>query len=253
RRARRVGIVCHRSHRDPGRGHGLPQRRLGGGACGAVFGSARPACGRAAGLERGAHDDQRCPAVRRMTARWSGLLLPLRYAWRNAWAHRGATAVTLFGVAISVMVYVVMGATADSLKGVAASTGDPANVIALSKGAGSAESSRLDQPTVDGVRFAPGVLRDASGEPMASVELLAMRRIAIAGRPPDDPASQRFMALRGVTRAALQLHPGVRIATGRFPAASGEILIGRLVTENLGAVAIGSEIAIEGRPHRVVG
>ena len=36
---------------------------------------------------------------------------------------------------------------------------------ALSKGAGSMESSRLDIPTVNGARFAPGVLRDASGEP----------------------------------------------------------------------------------------
>ena len=188
-----------------------------------------------------------------MSPRWSRLSLPLRYAWRNAWAHRGATAATLFGVAISVMVYVVMGATADSLKGIAASTGDPANAIALSKGASSAESSRLDAPTANAVRFAPGVLRDASGEPLASVELLAMRRIPIPGLPPDDPASQRFMSLRGVTPAALLVHPGVRIIAGRFPAASGELLIGRLVTENLGAIGIGSEVSIEGRPHRVVG
>ena len=49
-------------------------------------------------------DDQRRAAVQRMSARWSRILLPLRYAWRNAWAHRGASAVTIFGVAISVMV-----------------------------------------------------------------------------------------------------------------------------------------------------
>jgi putative ABC transport system permease protein len=188
-----------------------------------------------------------------MSPRWSRLSLPLRYAWRNAWAHRGASAVTVFGVAISVMVYVVMTATADSLKGVAASTGDPANVVVLSKGAGSAESSRLDAPTVSAVRYAQGVQRDASGEPLASVELLGMRRIPIPGLPPDDPASQRYMSLRGVTPAALLVHPGVRIAAGRFPATSGELLLGRLVTEVLGAVGIGSEISIEGRPHRVVG
>jgi putative ABC transport system permease protein len=180
-------------------------------------------------------------------------MLPLRYAWRNAWAHRGASAITVFGVAISVMVYVVMTATASSLSGIAASTGDPANVVVLSKGAGSAESSRLDAPTVAAARYAPGVLRDASGEPLASVELLGMRRIPIPGLPPDDPASQRYMSLRGVTPAALLVHPGVRVAAGRFPVASGEILIGRLTTEILGAVAIGSEIAIDGKPHRVVG
>ena len=186
-------------------------------------------------------------------SRWSRLSLPLRYAWRNAWAHRGASAVTVFGVAISVMVYVVMTATADSLKGVAANSGDPANVVVLSKGASSAESSRLDAPTVSAARYAQGVERDASGEPLASVELLAMRRIPIPGLPPDDPASQRYMTLRGVTPAALTVHRGLRIAAGRLPSASGELLIGRLVPETLGPVAVGSEIAIEGRPHRVVG
>jgi len=188
-----------------------------------------------------------------MSPRWSRLSLPLRYAWRNAWAHRGASAVTVFGVAISVMVYVVMTATADSLKAVAVNSGDPANVVVMSKGASSAESSRLDAPTVSAARYAQGVERDASGEPLASVELLAMRRIPIPGLPPDDPASQRYMTLRGVTPAALTVHRGLRIAAGRLPSASGELLIGRLVPETLGPVAVGSEIAIEGRPHRVVG
>jgi len=122
-----------------------------------------------------------------MSPRWSRLSLPLRYAWRNAWAHRGASAVTVFGVAISVMVYVVMTATADSLKAVAVNSGDPANVVVMSKGASSAESSRLDAPTVSAARYAQGVERDASGEPLASVELLGMRRIPIPGLPPDDP------------------------------------------------------------------
>jgi putative ABC transport system permease protein len=188
-----------------------------------------------------------------VSPRWSRLALPLRYAWRNAWAHRGASAVTVFGVAISVMVYVVMTATASSLSGIAASTGDPANVVVLSKGASSAESSRLDAPTVTAARYAPGVSRDASGEPLASVELLGMRRIPLPGLPPDDPASQRYMTLRGVTPAALLVHPGVRVAAGRFPTAPGELLIGRLVPETLGAIRVGSELSIEGRPHRVVG
>jgi len=188
-----------------------------------------------------------------MNGRRLRVWLPLRYAWRNALARKSATGVTVFGVAISVMVYVVMAATADSLQGVAASTGDPSNVIVLSKGSGSAESSRLDTPTVNGVRYAPGVVRDASGEPLASVEMLGMRRIPIPGAPADDPASQRYMTVRGFTPDAFRVHPGVRLVDGRLPSAPGELLIGRLVTENLGDVGIGSEITIDARPHRVVG
>ena len=184
---------------------------------------------------------------------FSDSLLPLRYAWRNALARRGATAITTFGVAISVMVYVVMTATASSLREVAAGTGDPANVVVLSKGAGSAESSRLDTPTVNGVRFASGVLRDADGAPLASVEMLGMRRIPVPGAPEDEPASQRYISVRGVTPDAFRVHPNVRLLAGRMPGAPGEVLIGRLLPESLGPVGIGSELWIEHRPQRVVG
>jgi len=184
----------------------------------------------------------------------SGLALPFRYAWRNALARKGATAVTGFGVAISVMVYVVMGATADSLAGVAAGTGDPANVVVLSKGSSSAESSSLDMPTVNGARFAAGVLRDADGAPLASVEMLGMRRIPLPGAlDPDDPAAQRYVNVRGFTPEAFRVHPSVRLLAGRLPTAPGEVLIGRLLPESVPGVEIGGELRIEGRPHRVVG
>lgn len=182
-----------------------------------------------------------------------GVLLPLRYAWRNALARKGATAVTIFGVAISVMVYVVMGATADSLGAVATGTGDPANVVVLSKGSNSAESSNLDTPTVNGARYTPGVLRDADGAPLASVEMLGMRRIPLPGAVSDDPASQRYINVRGFTSDAFRVHPSVRLVAGHLPKAPGDVLIGRLLPESLPGAKIGSELWIEDRAHRVVG
>ena len=188
-----------------------------------------------------------------MSQSLSRALLPLRYAWRNALARKGATSVTIFGVAISVMVYVVMGATARSLEGMAASTGDPANVVVLSKGASSAGSSRLDTPTVNTVRYVSGVVRDAEGAPLASVEILTNRRIPVPGADPDDPANQRYTTLRGYTDDAFRVHPKVRLIAGRMPQAPGELLMGRLAPENLGGVALGSELHIRDRIHRVVG
>ena len=73
---------------------------------------------------------------------------------------------TIFGVAISVMVYVVMGATARSLEGMAASTGDPANVDRALEGGQQRRAARsLDTPTVNTVRYVSGVVRDAEGAP----------------------------------------------------------------------------------------
>jgi len=180
-------------------------------------------------------------------------LLPLRYAWRNALARPGPTLVTLVGVAIAVMVYVVMTATAASLSGMAARTGDPANVIVTSKGAGSAESSRLDLATAKSVRFAPGVARGAGGAALASVEKLGLRRITVAGGDPDAPGDQRYTAVRGVTADALRVRPQLRLLRGRLPEAAGELLIGRLVPESLGPLEVGDTLWIRGRSHRVVG
>ncbi|MEM7410343.1 MAG: ABC transporter permease [Myxococcota bacterium] len=188
-----------------------------------------------------------------MSSAFSRALLPLRYAWRNALARKGATSVTLFGVAISVMVYVVMGATARSLAGMATSTGDPSNVVVLSKGASSAESSRLDTPTVNAVRYTAGVLRNAEGAPLASVELLDDRSVPVPGTDPENPENRRYIMMRGYTPDAFLVHPGVRLIAGRLPSAPGELLIGRLVPENVGNVSVGSELRIRDRAYRVVG
>lgn len=180
-------------------------------------------------------------------------LLPLRYAWRNVLARKGATIVTLVGVGISVMVFVVMGATADSLARIATTTGEPDNVLVVSKGAGGAESSRLDGPTVNGLRYQPGVARDGSGAPLASVELLAMREVPVKGLPPGAPGATRYTTVRGVTPDAFRIHRGVQLVSGRLPRAPGEVLIGRLLPASIGDVRIGDELTFRGRAHTIVG
>lgn len=168
-------------------------------------------------------------------------------------ARKAATLVTLVGVAVSVMVFVLMGATASSLAHLAASTGEPDNLMVLSKGAGSAERSRLDAPTITGVRFQPGVARGPDGTPLASVELLAMRAVPIKGAPADDVASTRYTVVRGITPDAFRLRRTVQLIAGRMPVSPGEILIGRLVTTSLGDLSIGDELFFGDRAHRIVG
>ena len=180
-------------------------------------------------------------------------LLPLRYAWRNALARPAATAVTLLSVAIAVMVYVIMTATAASLSSVAASSGDPANVIVISKGATSAESSRLEIETARSVRFAPGVVRGAGGDVSASVEKLRLWRITVAGGDPDEPGDQRYTPVRGVTPDALGVRPSLRLSRGRLPETDSEVAIGRLIPESLGPLDVGDTLQRKGESLRVVG
>jgi ABC-type lipoprotein release transport system permease subunit len=179
--------------------------------------------------------------------------LPLSYSWRNLLARRTSTAVTLAGVAVSVMVFVVITATADGISRVATRTGDPSNLIVLSEGANSAEASRLPRDVVDVVRFYPGVARDANGDPLASEELVVVRNVPRKGARPDDLANSRYTTIRGVSPMAWKVHRRVRLIEGRPPRGPGEVVMGRLLPTKLGDVRVGDTLRFGGRDHRVVG
>lgn len=179
-------------------------------------------------------------------------LLPFAYTWRNVLARRGSTAVTAAGVAISVMAYVVITATAAGISRVAVGTGHPHNLIVLSEGATSAEGSRIAPPAVEAIRFLPGVASDAQGTPVASPELLINEAIPRRGAHKGG-TDARFTSVRGVTPMALAVHDGVRVVSGRWPTHTGEVLIGRLLGPALGGVGIGDSVEFAAGPHTVVG
>jgi len=181
------------------------------------------------------------------------MLLPLSYSWRNLLARKGSTLVTVVGVAVSVMVYVVITATADGIARVATATGSPDNLIVLSKGANSEDSSRLDRSSVAIIRSLPGVARDARGRTLASPELLLAHAVPKKGSQAEEFGASRYTSVRGVTPLALAVHPGVRVVEGRFPGRPGEVMIGRLLPSELGAVTLGDTLRFGGRRHEVVG
>jgi hypothetical protein len=178
--------------------------------------------------------------------------LPFSYTWRNLLARRGSTAVTAAGVAVSVMAYVVITATAAGISRVAVGTGDPRNLIVLSEGATSAEGSRIAPPAVEAIRFLPGVARDPHGTPLASAELLLNEAIPRRGSHRGG-SDARFTSVRGVTSMALSVHDGVRVTSGRWPTHAGEVMIGRLLGPALGGIGIGDDLEFASGVHRVVG
>lgn len=178
--------------------------------------------------------------------------LPFSYAWRNVLARKLSTAVTLSCVAVSVMVYVVMISTADGIERVAVSSGDPRNLVVLSTGANSAESSRLAPASVSLIRYFPGIARDGSGTPLASVELLSAQAVRRADAG-EGAVTGRFTPIRGVTPIAFQVHADSHLVSGRLPREQGEILVGRLLARELGGIGVGDSLHFAARSHRVVG
>jgi putative ABC transport system permease protein len=181
------------------------------------------------------------------------LSLPFAYSWRNMLARKLSTAVTLLAVTVAVLVFIVMTATASGIRNVAANTGAPDNVIVLSKGSSSVEASSLDRETVHRLSEIPFVARGSNGERLVSVELLTAQAVRRKGATGSGGAAIRYVAVRGVTPAAFDVHPGLRLTAGRLPREPGEIILGRLVPATLGDFVPGDEIVYGGIRHRIVG
>ena len=179
--------------------------------------------------------------------------LPISYSWRNLVARISSTFLTLSGVSLAVMSFVLISAMAAGIKKTAAITGDPENVLVLAKGGATAEASKLPWETVNVVKYLPEVARGPTGESLASVEAILVRSIPRVGAKPGDLSDTRYTTIRGVTQAIFGVHPDAKIVAGRFPQNPGEVLIGRLLPTRLGNVGIGGELHFGRQPHPVVG
>lgn len=181
------------------------------------------------------------------------MAIPLTYSARNIIARKRSVAVTVVGVALSVMVYVVISATAAGIERVAVSSGEPDNVVILARGAATDDASRIPKNAVPVLSYLPEVARDSGGNPLASVEAKATRPIPRVGSSATSGADVRFTTVRGVEEIAFAVHRRVRLIEGRMPQAPGEIVIGRLVPSKLGEIRMGDELLFGRQPHKVVG
>ena len=109
------------------------------------------------------------------------MAIPLTYSMRNIIARKRSVAVTVVGVALSVMVYVVISATAAGIERVAVSSGEPDNVVILARGAATDDASRIPKNAVPVLSYLPEVARDSGGNPLASVEAKVTRPVPRVG------------------------------------------------------------------------
>jgi putative ABC transport system permease protein len=174
--------------------------------------------------------------------------LPLRYPLGNLAARRARTLLTVGVIALVVVATTLFAGLVSSLKRTLASSGDPRNLIVLRKGSTNDGSSMLSLDSYQALRFFPGVARDASGDPLASPELVVQPflRTREGGR--------ENVLVRGVEPVALRVHDEVRIAEGRmFAPSSGEAVVGRGVARRYAGAALGSTLAFGRGRWRVVG
>jgi putative ABC transport system permease protein len=133
------------------------------------------------------------------------------YSLKSLWMRRMDTLAALVALALLVFVLAASSMLSAGMKHAIESSGSPARAIVLQKDAFSEGQSRLPASSLGLVAAAPGVQRDAEGQPLVSgetVSQLLVQRI-------DNPERVSTLLVRGVSDRVFALRPEVRIVRGR--------------------------------------
>ncbi|MEZ5326097.1 MAG: ABC transporter permease [Verrucomicrobiales bacterium] len=170
-------------------------------------------------------------------------MLPISYAIRNLFRVPARCVQIVLGAALVIVLLMLASALSDGMDAVLRSSGSERNIILL--GSGSEDSVERSE-----VNAAVPALVAASVPGIKTV----LGRAAVSGEihyngflTPAGGAERRQALLRGVTPAALLVHPEVRLIEGTFPR-SGEAMVGRLATHKMrlpdDSLKVGDEIQV---------
>jgi ABC-type lipoprotein release transport system permease subunit len=174
--------------------------------------------------------------------------LPLRYSLGNLAARRTRTALTVGVIALVVIATTLFAGLVSSLRRTLVSTGDERTLVVLRKGSTNDGSSAVPLEAYQSVRWFEGVARDASGEPLASAELVVQPFFKTAS------GGRENVLVRGVEEVALRVHRDVRLVEGRmFRPSSGEAMVGRGVAGRYVGATLGSDLPFGRQTWKVVG
>ncbi|MBX7072177.1 MAG: ABC transporter permease [Pirellulales bacterium] len=174
-------------------------------------------------------------------------MVPVSYNYRSLIVRWKTTLMTASGFTLVVGALIVMLAFINGIQEVCATSGEPENVVVLSKGAGDEILSQMDRGVISQLESTRGFAGPEGGRPLVSRELFV---IANRFLTKNDYA---VLAVRGVVPAAFDVHSKVRFESGRrFRPGASEVVIGKGVAQS-NQLKIGDSFTIGRKQWRVVG
>ena len=165
------------------------------------------------------------------------MAIPIAYNFRNLVVRKTTTLMTALGIGLTVAVLVADLALVNGLKQAFQSTGQPLDVLVLRKGGTAELSSAMSRTVYQELKTNPGIARDSAGQPMASLEMVAV--ISLAGI---DSSQVMSIAVRGVDPIGRQLRD-IQVVDGRwFQPGRREVVVGRSVASRYPEAHLGRQI-----------
>jgi putative ABC transport system permease protein len=163
----------------------------------------------------------------------------------------GATAVIVIGIAGVVSVLVALLSMAEGYAQTLRKSGSTDTAVVMRGASASEVMSVLDRDSVALIALAPGVARDAKGEPVASQEVVVAANLPVRGGAADEEGS---VQLRGVGAQAWAVRPQVRMSNGKpFTPGLRELIVGKGAARQFAGLSPGNEVRLGAQKWVVAG
>ncbi|MGE5321684.1 MAG: ABC transporter permease [Actinomycetota bacterium] len=175
--------------------------------------------------------------------------VPISYNFRSIRARWTSTIVAILGIAGTVGVFVAMLSLARGFRATLVASGSPGNALVMRAGS---TTEMMGGITLDSVKItedAPGVARDASGQPLVTQEVVGIIPIPLISTGTD-----ANVQVRGVSSNVLQIRKFVKIVQGRmFHSGLDELVVGKNASKTYQGLTVGNTVNFGGGRWKVVG
>lgn len=177
------------------------------------------------------------------------MAIPIAYNLRNLTVRKTTTVMTALGIALTVAVLLAILALVNGLQTAFQATGDPLNVLVLRKGGTAELNSAMSRTVYQDLKFTPGIARNASGEPLASLEI-----VTVINLPNVENPDGMNVTVRGLTATGIDLRDYVKIAEGRwFQPGQREVVVGKSTAKRYPGAHLASKLRFGKGEWQVVG
>jgi putative ABC transport system permease protein len=175
--------------------------------------------------------------------------IPIAYNFRNLLVRKTTTVMTALGIALTVSVLLAILALVNGLNSSLHSTGNPLHVLVLRKGSTTELVSNFTRANFQVLKDKPGIARDASGQPLASLEMVQIVNLANAANP-----DGQNITLRGIKPVGIELRKGLEVVAGRwFEPGKRELAVGEAIAGNYPQARLGGKLRLGTWDWDVVG
>jgi ABC-type antimicrobial peptide transport system permease subunit len=175
------------------------------------------------------------------------MAVPLKYNLRNLFVRKFSTGMTILGVALVVMVFLLVLSLAEGVRKTLTTNVSPLNVVVMRVGAQSDVQSFIENERFAVIQGLPGIARDAQGQPLVSPEVVPLINV------PRKDGKKTNVVVRGVLPAAFGLRP-MRVVEGRmFREGTSEAIVSRRTQQRFAGMQIGDTVKAGSEKWTIVG